>query len=124
MGAALTFDHAAAARLRGEWPRALECAHRAVPAAVRQRQHAPRELHDAGAVFPPAAQSRTTERSTSTDRVHPEEPVAPQGVNVDDGRPEHWTVPAGDRRSDGTISSRRGAHAAPLLRPYVLRAEP
>ena len=65
VGTALATDDAAAARLRGQRSRALERAHRAIPAALRQRQHAPRELHDAVAVLPPAAQSGTAQRPAS-----------------------------------------------------------
>ena len=57
VGTALAPHHAAAPWLRGQRPRALERAHRALPAALRERQHAPRELLDTGAVLPPAAQS-------------------------------------------------------------------
>ena len=46
---------AAAARVRGAGPRALERAHRAVPAALRRRQHSGLQPDDAGAVLPPAA---------------------------------------------------------------------
>ena len=47
--------HAPAARLRGPGARALERAPGALPAALRRRQHADRERHDARAVLPPAA---------------------------------------------------------------------
>ncbi len=39
-------------------------------------------------------------------------------------RPHHRALPAGDRRSHRAATSRRGAHAAALLRPDLLRAEP
>ena len=48
-------DPAAAARLRGPGPGALERAAGAVPPAGGRRQHPGRQLHHAGAVLPPAA---------------------------------------------------------------------
>ena len=54
VAADLAADAAAPARLRGQRPRALERAARAVPAARRPGEHPDRELHDGGAVLPPA----------------------------------------------------------------------
>ena len=99
VGTALAPDHAAAARLRGQRARALERAHRALPAALRQRQHAPRQLHDTGAVFPPAAQPGTAQRPAAAGRLHAEEPAAPQGIDVQARGPQLGPIPAGHRRS-------------------------
>ena len=53
-----------AARLRGQRPRALERAPRALPPARRAGQHPGRQLHDRGAVLPPAAATGTRRRRT------------------------------------------------------------
>ena len=54
VGADLAADAAAAARLRGQRPGALERPARALPPARRAGEHPDRELHDGGAVLPPA----------------------------------------------------------------------
>ena len=81
-------DHAPAARLRGQRARAFERANRALPAALRQRQHAPGQLHDTGAVFPPAAQPGSPRRPAPAGHLHPEEPAAPEGIDVEARGPQ------------------------------------
>ena len=55
VGADLTADAAAPARLRGQRPGAFERTARAVPPARRAGEHPDRQLHDGRAVLPPAA---------------------------------------------------------------------
>ena len=55
VGAASVAGAAAAARARRAGPGSRERAARAVPAARRRPEHARRQLHDRGAVLPPAA---------------------------------------------------------------------
>ena len=54
-GESIAADAAAAARLRGQRPGALERAARAVPPARGAGEHPHRQLHDLGAVLPPPA---------------------------------------------------------------------
>ena len=67
---------AAAPRLRGPGPGALERARRALPAALRRGQPPGRELHDARAVLPPAAPPDAPPLPRAARRLHAEEPAA------------------------------------------------
>ena len=78
---------AAAARLRGERPGALERAARAVPPARRAGEHPHRELHDVGAVLPPAAAPGARRDGAAARRHHAERPAAPQAGGRDARRP-------------------------------------
>ena len=72
----LTADAAAAARLRGQRPRALERAARAVPAARRAGEHPGRQLHDRRAVLPPAAPAGARPDRAAARRDDAEGPAA------------------------------------------------
>ena len=73
---------AAAARLRGPGPGALQRAARALPAAVRRGQHAGLQPDDAGAVLPRAAPADAPHLPQAAGRDEPEEPAAPQAGGV------------------------------------------
>ena len=112
-------DAAAAARLRGQRPRALERAARAVPPARRAGEHAHRELHDVGAVLPSRAAPGARRDRAAAHRDDAEGPAAAEagGSTLDDlarGR-----VPAGDRRR--ARRPRAGHAARALLREGLLR---
>ena len=77
VGPDLAPDAAAAARLRGLGPGALERAPRALPAARRRGQHPRREPHHAGAVLPPAAPPGAGREAAPADRDDAQEPAAP-----------------------------------------------
>ena len=100
---------AAAARLRRAGPRALERAHRAVPAVLRGRQPPDRELHHAGAVFPRAAAPDAPQLPHAARDLHAEEPVAAARGDVDAARPRERRVRAPDRQ---TRSPRRPRSAS------------
>ena len=68
--------HAPAARLGRAGARALERAHRALPSALRRRQHADRQRDDAGPVLPPAAAPDAAARGEAAGRLLAEEPPA------------------------------------------------
>ena len=67
---------AASARLRGQRARAFERAARALPAARRAGEPSDRQLHDGGAVLPPAAQAGARRHGASARRRHSEGPAA------------------------------------------------
>ena len=69
--------NAPAARLRGPGSRALERAHRALPAALRRRQHAVVNATTPGAVLPPAAAPDAPGRRAALRPVFAEEPASP-----------------------------------------------
>ena len=77
----------AAARLRGQRPRALEREARAVPPARRAGQHPGRQLHDRGAVLPPAPPPGARRRRAAARRDVAEGPAAAQAGVVDARRP-------------------------------------
>ena len=100
-----------AARLRRAGPRALLGAARALPADVRRGQHAGRQLHDAGELFPhsaPAAQARLPQAARPDDA---EIAAAPQACRIAarrDGTGDHVPPAAVGRRADA-CSRRRAA---------------
>ena len=87
------------ARLRGLRPRALERPARALPAGRRRGQHPRRQLHDAGAVLPPAAPPGARLEAAPADPDDAEEPAAPAGGDLDARGARRGQLPARDRRS-------------------------
>ena len=82
VGTAQRTGDAAAARLRRPGSGALQRAHRALPHALRGKQHAGVQLHHARAILPPAAppdvrRQRPPRHAQAADRLHAEEPAAP-----------------------------------------------
>ena len=112
---------AAAARLRGPGPGALERAHRALPAALRRGQHAGRQPDDAGAVLPPAAPPGARDpRAQAARRLHAEEPAAPPARRLDARRARRRR--ASSRCSTTAASIPRAvAPRGPLLGQGLLR---
>src|SRR4029077_7386208 len=92
-------DAAAPARLRGQRPRALECAPRAISPAGRAGEHPDRELHDCRAVLPPAAPSSARSERSATGRDDAEGPAAAEAGGLDAGRSLPGRVPARARRT-------------------------
>jgi 2-oxoglutarate dehydrogenase E1 component len=68
--------HASAPRLRGSGAGTLERAHRAIPAALRRRQHPDRELHHAGAVLPRSTPADAEKLPPAARDLHTEESAA------------------------------------------------
>ena len=101
----------AAARLRRAGPRALLGAARALSADVRRGQHAGRQLHDAGELFPhpaPAAQARLPQTAGPDDA---EIAAAPQACRIAarrDGAGDHIPPAAVGRRADACSRRRAG----------------
>ena len=115
----VTADAAAAARLRGQRPRALERAARAVPPARRAGEHPHRELHDVGAVLPPGAPPGARRDGAPARRHDAEGPAASEagGSTLDDlARGEFQPV-----IDDAQRGPRAGHAARPLLREDLLR---
>ena len=110
-----------AARLRGQRPRALLGAARALPAARRRRQPAHRQRDDPGPAVPPAAPPGRRPHPPPARRHDAEGPAAAQGVAVVARRLHRRRVPA-DHRRPGQRRVARG-HQPPraLLRPPLLR---
>ena len=79
----LTADAAAPARLRGQRPRALERAARALPPARRAGEHPDRELHDRRAVLPPAAPAGARPERAAARRDDAEGAAAAEGRGLD-----------------------------------------
>ena len=73
----------AAARLRGPGSGAFLGAPRALPAAVRRRQHAGRQLHDAGELLPHPAPPAAARVPQAADPDDAEVAAAPQARGVD-----------------------------------------
>ena len=69
-------DAAAAARLRGLRPGALERPDRALPGARRRGQHPHRQPDHAGPVLPPAAPPGAGPQGAAAGRLHPQGPAA------------------------------------------------
>ena len=110
--------HAAAARLRGPGARALERAPRALPPALRRRQHADRQRDDAGAVLPPAAPPDAPAAGAALHPVHAEEPAAAAGGllaarGADDGRLPRVssTIPRSPTAAPSSASSSAAARS-------------
>ncbi len=116
-------DAAAPARLRGERPRALEREARALPAARRAGEHPDRELHDRGAVLPPAAAAGSRRDGPAAGRDDAEGAAAAEAGGLDAGRPQRRALRAGARRPAGGADDRSGCGDAPraLLREGLLR---
>ena len=107
--------HAPAARLRGQGPRALERAARALPAALRRGQPAGLQPVDARAVLPRAAPPDPPQLPQAAGRDVAEEPAAPPEVRVAAPTSScRGEFRDGDRRSGvraraGAIRTRRAA---------------
>ena len=118
-------DHAPAARLRGQRTRALERAHRALPAAL---------LPTTTCASPTARRRRSTSiccaaRVCSATRVRwscsPRRACCVSKESTSKlADLSTGTVPAGHRRSHRIGTSRRGAHVAALFGADLLRAQP
>ena len=92
----------AAARLRGPGAGAFLGAARALPADVRGRQHAGRQLHHAGELLPHPAPAVEARNPQAADPDDAEEPAAPQARGLAarrDGRRHHVPPPAVGRRA-------------------------
>ena len=100
---------AAAPRLRRPGARSFERPPRAVPQRGRRHQHAHRQLHDGGAVFPSAAAAGVAaeDRSAAAGGDDAEEPAAPSVHGLGAGGARRGLVPAGDRRCRGGGAGRR-----------------
>ena len=83
VAADLTADVAAAARLRGQRARALECSAGAVPPARRAGEHPHRQRHDGRAVLPPAAAPGARPLRPPVDRDDAEGAAAAEGGDVE-----------------------------------------
>ena len=105
-------DAAAAARIRGQRPRALERAARAVPPAGRAGQHPDRELHDRGPVLPPAPPPGARRDRPAAGRDDAEGPAPPQAGRLHDRGPLGGLVPAGHPRPDRAGRTCAGSSSA------------
>ena len=95
------------ARVRGQRPRALERAPRALPSARRAGEHPRRELHDRRAVLPPAPPPGARRDRAPARRHDAEGPSPPAAGDLDGGGPRGGLVPARDRRPGARASSSR-----------------
>ena len=93
VGRALAAHPAAAARLRGQRPRALLGPHRALPAARRRGQHPRGQLQHRGELLPPAAQAGAHRPAAAADHLHAQEPAAVEGGRVAPGGPVRGPLP-------------------------------
>src|SRR5262249_15832964 len=98
MGADVPADAAAAARLRGQRPGAFVRAARALPAAGGTGEPPNCELHDVGAVLPPAPAPGARRDGAPPRRDDAEGPAAPEAGRLDARRSRPRRVPAGARR--------------------------
>ena len=114
----VTADPSAPARLRGQWPRALERTARAVPSARCAGEHPDRELHDRRAststAAPPGARPERAPAGRDDAEV-----CSAEGARVEARRSGRWSVQA----ALGGIRPRRRrrAPARGLLREALLR---
>ncbi len=122
VGRGLAPDPAAAARLRGQRPRALLGAHRAVPPARGGGQHPGGQLHHGGQLLPPAAQAGAHGPAAAADHLHAQEPAARPQRLVAPGGPDRRPVPAGLRRPAGRRRPRPDHPPDPLLGQGLPRA--
>ena len=83
VGPDVAADAAAPARLRGQRPRALERAARAVPPAGSAGQHPDRELHDGGPVLPPPPSAGARRHRAAARRDDAEGPAPAQAGRLD-----------------------------------------
>ena len=105
----LTPDAAAPARVRGQRPRALERAARALPPARRAGEHPHRQLHDRRAVLPPAAAAGARPERAAARRDDAEGAAPAEGRRIDARRPR----PRGGSSSCSTPTRlRQGGRAA------------
>ena len=86
VGRDLAAHAAAAARLRGQRPRALLGPHRALPAGGRRGQRPRGQLLDRRQLLPPAAQAGPDRPPAAAHHLHAQEPAARQGRLVDGSR--------------------------------------
>ena len=98
VGRDVTAHAAAAARLRGRRPRALERARGAVPDACRRGQHPLRERLHPGPVLPPAAAPGAGGEDPPADRLHAQEPAAQPALVLAAARARRRDAAARDRR--------------------------
>src|ERR671935_1958428 len=96
MGPNVEADPAAAARLRGQRPRALERPVGAVPSARGPGEHPDRQLHDCGAVLPPPAPAGPRPERAAADRDDAERPPAAQAGSLDAAGAVQRLLPPGD----------------------------
>ncbi len=119
VGPDVAADAAAAARVRGERPRALERAPRALPAARGAGEHPHRQPDDRRAVVPPAPAPGARPVRAAARRDDAQGPAAPpRGDELARGA-ERRRVPPGDRRR--RRRSRDGPPARPLHGQALLR---
>ena len=98
---------AAAARLRGTGPGALERAPRAVPAARGRRQHPGGQPDHAGAVLPPAPPPGAAHPAAPADRDDAQEPAAPAPGQLAAGGSRRRPLASDPGRPVGRRSTRR-----------------
>src|SRR5579885_1470745 len=100
MGADLWPGSALAPWFGGTGPRTFERPDRALLAARRREQSAHRQLHDRGAILPPAtaAGGAAPRGSTPSGDLHAEGALASSAGRVDAAGSDRRRVPAGDRR--------------------------
>ena len=104
VGRGLAAHAAAAARLRGQRPRALLGPHRALPPARRRGQHPGGELQHRRQLLPPAAQAGAHRPPAAADHLHAQEPAA---------RPQRLVAAGGpDRRAASSRSTTTRARPA------------
>ncbi len=82
----------------GSGPEHSSRAARALPAARRRGQHPHRQLHDAGAVLPPAAPPGADRQAAAARDHDAEEPAAAAAGDEHGGRARGGPLPAGARR--------------------------
>ena len=99
VGSDLAAHAAAAARLRGLGPRALERPARALPPGRGRGEHPGGQLHHAGPVLPPAAPPGARVQAAAADRDDAEEPAAAAGGHIDGRGAGRGRLRARDRRS-------------------------
>src|SRR5215475_12548015 len=103
MAAHVRLGMPAPARLRGPGPGAFLGSARALPADVRRGQHAGRELHDAGELFPRPAATAQTRHPQASDPDDAEVLAAPSARGL---------AARGDRAGDVLPSLVVGRRAA------------
>ena len=112
---------AAAPRLRGLGPRALQRPHRALPRARRRGQHPHRQPHHRRPVLPPAAPPGADPQAAAADRLHPEGPAAAGPRHRQPRGPDRRRVPPDPRRPEGGGAAREGGATRALHRQGLLR---
>ena len=97
----------AAARLRRERSGAFQRPRRALPAGRGRRKYPHRQLHHAGAVFPPAAAPGQVVGAASAGGHDAEVAAAQEGSGVVAGRSRQWRIPHRARRLERSTSGAR-----------------